>query len=764
MTTPPTRLDSVGPPEREQPDPGRTRLDGAAPADRQADGTRLDDGATGAGPVGTGSQAVLVVLPEAFARRFEVEADLTNGAEADVVGVRDRSSGEWYVIKFYHAGREPDHETIRRIETLSDDARRGLVRVDERGSDPAGSYEVMEWCRHGSLRNLGGCDQATLIEVIAQLTATLGALHDIGVIHRDLKPENVFLRSRTPLELAVGDFGIVRSLEQTVQFTRAVGTPAYAPPEFESAGVTRAWDWWSLGMIVAELAIGSHPLAANGEVAPPERISYLLSQEPVDLSRIHDERIKMLCSGLLQRSHERRWSYPDVMAWLDGRPPGVVVDQVTPPRPARSVHFADTEFSDVTTFAQAALREWSTAARRLFEVPDQTLRDDLMLLLSGDSHEVARRRLKAVTEHPAVRLGRFLVEIDHRTAPLDPSVRDRIATAVALEISSGIGHIERLPRDVRPEVDESAVFAGIFEMVVTETAPQVAHAGRRSRSLEWWQQLSEAAETSISARVLAADLAGVARRRANPRRATSAGRPRPPRRSPLRRPALWVIVAVALVIIGAAMLTMRFTDLRGAIPFGSVSPSAPTVDESPPDGFEPLIGEYADLPDRSKSALMLGATGHQVEYLQSVLRFASRTEVGIDGVFGLSTMRLVEDLQRFVGLPATGVVDDAVWSIIDAQARELADFDPQAGRWGTYRMREQPVIMAGSEGPFVGYLQGVLATRPETDVPIDGRFGPETEQAVITLQEFFGLAGTGVVDEATWGAVNLLADQVVDRS
>lgn len=59
----------------------------------------------------------------------------------------------------------------------------------------------------------------------------------------------------------------------------------------------------------------------------------------------------------------------------------------------------------------------------------------------------------------------------------------------------------------------------------------------------------------------------------------------------------------------------------------------------------------------------------------------------------------------------------------------------------------QPTLRVGSSGPAVVSLQLRLG------VPADGKFGPQTRNAVIAFQKSRGLSADGVVGRATWAAL-----------
>jgi peptidoglycan hydrolase-like protein with peptidoglycan-binding domain len=128
-----------------------------------------------------------------------------------------------------------------------------------------------------------------------------------------------------------------------------------------------------------------------------------------------------------------------------------------------------------------------------------------------------------------------------------------------------------------------------------------------------------------------------------------------------------------------------------------------------------------------------GDTGDDVKRIQRV--FARMKVLGpddVDGVFGSKTEQAVKDFQQAEGLAADGIVGPITWSHVNP-----------------YR-EASPALHAGSLGPVVAMLQGVLKTGFGYAGAIDGIFGPATEAVVRQYQTDSGLAVTGVMDERTW--------------
>ena len=289
----------------------------AARAVRQAN-DELKDRSGAIGTILNGSGFTRGLPPE-LAARFTVAEELAAGAEADVVLVGDAASGRRLVLKLYRRNVVPDEGAAVLLAADHDH----VVEIVDRGWAGGCWYEVLEYCRFGSLRTLlaDGLVPA-VIDVVGNTAPALAHIHQLGIVHRDLKPENILVRGLAPLDVVLGDFGIARALDTSVRWTREWGTPAYSPPEFEGGEVSAAWDWWSLGIIIAELAGGRHPFElAGGLMMNNHQIRSALAQRAVDLSAVADDRIRLLCQGLLTRDRTHRWGYGEVTEWLAGGSP-----------------------------------------------------------------------------------------------------------------------------------------------------------------------------------------------------------------------------------------------------------------------------------------------------------------------------------------------------------------------------------------------------------------------------------------------------------
>ncbi|GAB6037553.1 hypothetical protein JCM15519_21120 [Fundidesulfovibrio butyratiphilus] len=321
------------------------------------------------------TEHIFMSLPEALAGRYRIEKEMqARGAEADISLVRCLSDNIVYVAKIYRSGIRPKAEVLDWLKKADP---KFVIRQIENGESNGRCFEVMEYAPFGSLRNLLNREKASLPpdrvkEILCKLTQAIAYLlsQSPNVIHRDIKPENVLVRSLTPLDLALTDFGIASELEFSQRFTSAHRTLKYSSPELMVGAISSATDWWSLGMILIEALTGKHPFDGMPEQAINNA---LYEHRPIDFSLVNDENWEKLFRGLLRYNVKERWGEAEVARWLDNDPHLPLLGDESPVGQTRKVQpyiLGGVACSTKAELAQAMRQNWNEALKRVGRVSD----------------------------------------------------------------------------------------------------------------------------------------------------------------------------------------------------------------------------------------------------------------------------------------------------------------------------------------------------------------------------------------------------------
>ncbi len=206
--------------------------------------------------------------------RYVVQRELGRGGFGVIYLARDlQVQDKPVVLKLSRGDAGPmDAYLMKRfrleIATMARIVHPGVVGVLDVGEIASGiPYLVMQYVPGMTLRQRmqsGQMPMPWVANVVHQISHALAAAHDKGICHRDLKPENVMLQDLGDgEELAVIiDFGVATMREgesARTQWTRAVGTIAYMPPEQLAGQPTAASDLYALGVMTFEMLAGQRP-------------------------------------------------------------------------------------------------------------------------------------------------------------------------------------------------------------------------------------------------------------------------------------------------------------------------------------------------------------------------------------------------------------------------------------------------------------------------------------------------------------------------
>ena len=183
----------------------------------------------------------------------------------------------------------------------------------------------------------------------------------------------------------------------------------------------------------------------------------------------------------------------------------------------------------------------------------------------------------------------------------------------------------------------------------------------------------------------------------------------------------------------------------------------------------------ANVPSYPGIIFRLGSTGEDVRTIQRQLNriaanYPSIPKIPqINGIFDETTRRAVEQFQRIFNLTPDGQVGKATWYKIKQiynGVKKLSELYSEGITISEAQRQYRKVLQRGDTGIDISTLQyylDFLASFYNTlpDIKIDGIFGDETLNAVLSFQRQFNLAQDGIVGRQTWYAIQDAYDAIL---
>ena len=193
--------------------------------------------------------------------------------------------------------------------------------------------------------------------------------------------------------------------------------------------------------------------------------------------------------------------------------------------------------------------------------------------------------------------------------------------------------------------------------------------------------------------------------------------------------------------------------------------------------YEILQQYYGDNIDIARAAEIRAATpsypgvpqekgmiGNDVQTIQIQLNRISGDFPAIpklpdtDGIYDGRTVNAVRVFQAVFGLPETGTVNEATWyrlSYIYTSVKRLAELDSEGLSYEEIQRNFPGELRRGDFGVSVRSFQYYLAVvgayyESVYPIAITGSFDENTERAVRSFQQTFGLPQTGIADRRLW--------------
>lgn len=162
---------------------------------------------------------------------------------------------------------------------------------------------------------------------------------------------------------------------------------------------------------------------------------------------------------------------------------------------------------------------------------------------------------------------------------------------------------------------------------------------------------------------------------------------------------------------------------------------------------------------------------HVVAVQKAIMSHGFSLKGGATGVFNKTTLRVLKNFQKVVGLKVTGVVDVATAKVLKVSAVPATTIAPATTvapattiaptttvAAASYPLNSSSLPIRGNKGDAVLAVQKALAAAGMTvKGGIDGSFGSGTTATIAAFQTIKGLASTGLLDAATAAVLGLVA-------
>jgi serine/threonine-protein kinase LATS1/2 len=256
------------------------------------------------------------------------------GAFGEVALVRKIDTNHLYAMKTLRKVDVLKRNQVAHVKAerdiLAEADNEWVVKLYYSFQDKDNLYFVMDYIPGGDLMSLliklGVFEEPLARFYIAELTCAVESVHKMGFIHRDIKPDNILIDRDGHIKLT--DFGLCTgfrwthnskyyqrngehgrqdSMDPAEDWTNEcrchqlkplerrrrrehqrclahslVGTPNYIAPEvLLRTGYTQLCDWWSVGVILYEMLVGSPPFLANTPAETQFKVSGCLPLESV---------------------------------------------------------------------------------------------------------------------------------------------------------------------------------------------------------------------------------------------------------------------------------------------------------------------------------------------------------------------------------------------------------------------------------------------------------------------------------------------------
>jgi putative nucleotidyltransferase with HDIG domain len=283
---------------------------------------------------------------------YRIVTELGAGAMGEVYFAEHSVMGRRAAVKVIREELSGNAEMVERFVNEARLVNRighpNIVEITDFGQIGSRYYIMMELLEGETLEErlerTSRLSSASVQRIAAQITAALGAAHELGVVHRDLKPENIFLVNRAGETdyVKVLDFGIAKLMGGVSRGTAGtmpgtlLGTPHYMSPEqcHGAEQLDHRTDVYSMGVILYRMLTGELPFDGDTLL----NVLYAQANDPPRPLRsivpeLSEHLESVVLKALAKAPDERFQEMSALRAALNGKPLEAPVPAIPPPPP-----------------------------------------------------------------------------------------------------------------------------------------------------------------------------------------------------------------------------------------------------------------------------------------------------------------------------------------------------------------------------------------------------------------------------------------------
>src|ERR1700758_1067257 len=210
---------------------------------------------------------------------------------------------------------------LREARAAASVRHQNVASVFHLGRSAGNYFYAMEFVEGETLEDLikrsGRVDVKLALEIVTQVAAGLGAVHEQNLVHRDIKPTNIMVRLKEEqgVTAKIIDLGLAKTPDEMASEAGVfspggfVGTPEFASPEqFGGVGVDIRSDLYSLGVTLWVMVTGQTPFRG-----PSAEVMFQHQHASLPLERLKDvpQPVVVLLEVLLEKDPSRRFQTPN---------------------------------------------------------------------------------------------------------------------------------------------------------------------------------------------------------------------------------------------------------------------------------------------------------------------------------------------------------------------------------------------------------------------------------------------------------------------